>query len=314
MIINQYKKESEKKEKSTTSTYDKNNYFNILLPEGVNELNKVIRIIPSKDETVNPTFDVSHIHNYKVDGKFNKLLCPQHSNNEPCPLCETKKELYELANAGDNDAKEAAKKYNTSKYYNVKVIDRDDENHGIKLFRFGHSNDKKGIFDKIVDLIENYAKSNLDILDPINGYDLNLVIKRDSKGYPIVSSVLPKPLPTKLVEDENKLQQLIDDTRTWKDFYGVKSYDYLNLVAQGFVPVYDKDSKTFVAKDSLKANDKQGAKPDPESIIKGTANVQKVEAPVTDKVVQQPNVIVEEEEHFHQIEDEEEDEDDDLPF
>lgn len=318
MIINNYKKFSEKKNSSSNSSYDKKNYFNIGLPEGIDEVKKTIRIVPFKDENVSP-FETSVIHNYKVDGRFQKFICPKHSANESCPMCETRGDLYELANNGDSTAKELAKKYNTSMYYNVKIIDRNDENHGIKIFRFPHSNDKKGIFDKIVDLIESYIKEDIDIIDPYKGYDLVLNIKRDSKGYPTVSSVLAKPISSKLSSDDSKIEEYLNDTRTWRDFFGVKSYDYLSIIAQGLIPVYDKVNKIYVPKDSLSNSNSQNNTPNPEDIIKGTAKgvnttIQTINNQADDKNVT-PKVNTEntptQTQNFHEIED---DGEDDLPF
>jgi hypothetical protein len=69
-IINQYKKENTEKAKTNSkSTYDASNYFNVNLPEGVNEGSEVIRIVVSSDETKSH-FEVIHVHEYKSNGKF----------------------------------------------------------------------------------------------------------------------------------------------------------------------------------------------------------------------------------------------------
>jgi hypothetical protein len=37
------------------------------------------------------------------------------------------------------------------------------------------------------------------------------------------------------------------DTRTWRDVYAIKSYDYLLLVVNGHTPIWNKDLGKFVA-------------------------------------------------------------------
>jgi len=296
-IINQYKKENTEKAKTNSkSTYDASNYFNVNLPEGVNEGSEVIRIVVSSDETKSP-FEVIHVHEYKSNGKFVKYICPKHMDKEPCPMCETRSELYEL---GTDDSKQAAKKFNTREMYVVKIIKRDEEEKGIKFFRFSKSYDKQGILDKIVDLIESYAKNNIDLLDPKVGYDLTLKIARNSKGYPVVTSIIPSPVPSKLVQDDAKIEEYINDSRTWRDVFGIKTYDYLNIIIQGKTPTWSKELNTYIALEDRNEAPKP-EKASPESIIKGTANTPKESTVVSEPIV-----------NVHQIEDDEEDED--LPF
>jgi hypothetical protein len=45
----------------------------------------------------------------------------------------------------------------------------------------------------------------------------------------------------------------VADNRTWEDVYSLKSYDYLEIIVKGGVPVWDKDLKKFVDKNAAQS-------------------------------------------------------------
>lgn len=232
------------------STYNPNNYFNTALDKGVDMLNKEIRILPPSNSST--PFEEVYIHTFTLDGKSQKTPCLKHLNNEPCPFCEAREAL--LATGKDSD-KELAKKYNARKTYIVKVIDRDHEDHGVKFWRFNEDYTKKGVYDKIYGIITS-LKSNKDVSNGDSGRDLSLTINRDQKGFAVVTSITPLD-STSLSENAEQKSEWLSDKRTWRDVYGVKKYDYLEIIVKGGTPVWDKEEKKYV--DKLVKTDDGGA-------------------------------------------------------
>jgi hypothetical protein len=229
-----------KRDSGSQKTYDLKNYFNTILPKGVNSETKRIRILPPTDGSKTP-FDIMWGHVKKINGEWKTFPCLKHEKGEECPFCQAREAL--LATGKDDD-KELAKQYSARQFYVVKVIDRDKEHEGVKFWRFKHNYKKQGVFDKIIAAI---AAVNHDVTDIESGRDLNIVIVRDGQSS-VVQSV-SYPLETsKLSENPDKVKEWSEDTRTWEDVYSVRNYDYLKIVVKGDTPVWDKEDKCYIGK------------------------------------------------------------------
>jgi hypothetical protein len=247
-MLAQYEKNNAPKyEKKSEKVYDLKNYFNTYIKEGVKSATKEIRILPS--ENGSPFVEV-HGHKVQVDGEWKTFACLKHEKGEPCPFCEAREALLATGNESD---KELAKKYNARKMYVVKVIDRAAEEEGVKFWRFNHDYRKEGIFDKIHGVLTD-LKTNRDVTNPETGRDLAITIQRNQNNIPVVSAVVALD-STPLSEDVEKSQEWLADARTWEDVYSVRTYDYLEIIVKGGIPVWDKEEKKFVDKESLKADD-----------------------------------------------------------
>jgi hypothetical protein len=246
-MLAQYEKNNAPKyEKKSEKVYDLKNYFNTYIKEGVKSATKEIRILPSNDGS--PFVEV-HGHKVQVDGEWKTFACLKHEKGEPCPFCEAREEL--LATGKESD-KELAKKYAARKMYVVKVVDREHEEDGVKFWRFNHDYRKEGIFDKIHGVL-TALKTNKDITNPQSGRDLSLSIQRNQNNVPVVSAIVALD-STPLSDDAEKAETWLNDERTWEDVYSVRTYDYLEIIVKGGIPVWDKDEKKFVDKESLKAD------------------------------------------------------------
>lgn len=239
--------EANNKPKYTKSTeaksYDLKNYFNTYIKEGIKSATKQIRILPSQDGT--SPFVEMYAHKVQIDGEWKTLPCLKHEKDEACPFCEANDALRATGKESD---KELAKKYNAKLFYIVKVIDREHEDEGVKFWRFAHDWRKEGILDKIQGVLLAIKK---DVTHPATGRDLSITINRNQLGKPTVSSVSHMD-PTPLSEDSDTANSWLGDTRTWEDVYAVKSYDFMEIVVKGGVPVWNKEEKRFVDKESVK--------------------------------------------------------------
>jgi hypothetical protein len=292
-MLAQYEKNNAPKyEKKSEKVYDLKNYFNTFIKDGINSATKEIRILPSQDGS--PFVEV-HGHKVQIEGEWKTFACLKHQKGEACPFCEAREEL--LATGKESD-KELAKKYNARKMYVVKVIDRENEEWGVKFWRFNHDYRKEGIFDKIHGLL-TALKTNKDITNVTTGRDLAISIQRNQNKIPVVTSISAQDA-TPLSEDAEQAEKWLNDARTWEDVYSVRTYDYLEIIVKGGVPVWDKDEKKFVDKEALKADSSSTQE---EEITMGIDNVKAnlQAATVSEPKATETSVTTE-------------DEEDDLPF
>ena len=245
-MLAQYEKNNAPKyEKQEAKTYDLKNYFNTYIPESVKSGTKTIRILPSQNGS---PFVEMYGHKVMIDSEWKTFPCLKHEKGEACPFCEARQEL--LATGKDSD-KELAKKYNARLMYVVKVIDRDNEDEGVKFWRFNHDYSKGGVYDKLYAMITALKK---DVTNPETGRDIVITISRNQNNVPIVSGIQALD-PSVLSEDETKKAEWMADERTWEDVYSVRTYDYLEIIVRGYTPVWDKEEKRFVAKELIKEDE-----------------------------------------------------------
>jgi len=241
-MLKQYENNTNTYTKTEKKTYDLKNYFTTFLKDKEKNATRRIRILPTKDGS-SPFVEV-HGHKFQLDGEWKTFTCLKHEKNEDCPFCEAREALYATGIAGD---KEVAKKYSAKKMYVVKVIDRDNEADGPKFWRFNHDYRKTGTLDKIFGVLQAVNK---DITDPETGRDLLIMIAKDQNNRPVVQSISHVD-PTPLSEDAELAKEWLADERTWEDVYSIKSYEYLEIVVKGGIPVWDKEDNKWVDKESM---------------------------------------------------------------
>ena len=215
-------------------------YFTTVLPKGSEGEERRIRILSPKDGST-PFVEV-YFHEVQVDGKWVKLWDPKQEHKRS-PLNEVKESLE--ATGVESDA-ELAKSYRSRKFFVVKIIDRDHEQDGPKFWRFKNNSKGEGVFDKIYPIWKNKG----DITDPIKGRDLtlslSLTVSATGRAYTVINSIIPED-PSPLSENEETAQKWLNDPLVWSDVYAKKPEEYLDMVAQGETPTWDKDLKKWVS-------------------------------------------------------------------
>jgi hypothetical protein len=215
-------------------------YFAAILRDNEKQAQKRIRILPTTDGT--SPFKEVWFHEVQVDGKWQKFYDPGKNDNERSPL----NDVYdELMSTGRDSDKELAKQYKARKFYIVKVIDRDNEQDGVKFWRFKHNYKQEGILDKIIPI----WKAKGDITDPDKGRDLILELTKAKtpKGafYTVIQTVMYDD-PTPIHEDEDTMATWVGDELTWEDVYSKKPVEYLEAIARGETPKWDSEKGGYV--------------------------------------------------------------------
>ena len=175
-------------------------------------------------------------------------------------------EVYEeLMSTGKEADKELAKQYKPRKFYIVKVIDRDNEQDGVKFWRFKHNYKNEGILDKIIPI----WRAKGDITDPDKGRDiiLEMTKAKTPKGgtYTVIQTIMYDD-PSAVHEDKKISDSWVNDELTWADVYSKKPVDYLEAISRGETPRWDSDAGKYVYGNSVEETMSVGGKiSDPQS-------------------------------------------------
>ncbi len=145
---------------------------------------------------------------------------------------------------GSKKAKDMARDYSPRKYYVVKGIDRDNEDHGVKFWRYKHKYTGDGVQDKLMPIF----KLKGDITDAREGRDIIITTNRNDKGWSVVSSIMTDDV-TILTTDKNSAEAWFNNEETFKDVYAKKSLEYLEIVAKNLSPVWDSELSKYFAEE-----------------------------------------------------------------
>lgn len=240
-VLQQYESNQPKERKPQISKEELfKKYFNLILPKGVKEANKRIRILPTTDGS--SPFKEVWFHQIQIKGDWMTLYDPEKNDNEKSPLADVERSL--LATGKESD-KELSKNYKSRKYYVIKLIDRDNEADGVKVWRFKHNWKQQGILDKIIPIWKNKG----DITDKEKGRDLivSLQIAKTNKGkeYTDVKTIMYDD-PTPLSTDPALIEAWLADTTEAKKAYARKPIEFLEAIAHGEKPKWDTKKNKFV--------------------------------------------------------------------
>ncbi len=262
---------------SKKTSFDPKNYLDLKLKE--HEVTKTVKVrflpISASDGTV--FFDVI-THALKVDKEiaksgFKSYVClndKKTGSTEECPICKKSKELFENASKARQEGNEALSKslfkeacsLKKKRTFITRVIDRDHEDEGVKFWRFNENTKGEGIHDKLMSLYETRKREaledgeeNYSIFDLYNGKDIIINVTKslipdgfggmkETIAYNITDSGNRKPLS----KDIDKANSWLNDEKTWRDVYSLKTADYLELVVDGKIPIFNKEEGRFVEK------------------------------------------------------------------
>ena len=236
-VLSQYEKsQSSSNATSKMSSEDRmKKYFAAILKDNEKQGQRTIRILPTTDGS--SPFKEVWFHEVQVDGKWQKFYDPAKNDNERSPLNEV---YEELMSTGKESDKQLATQYRSRKFYIVKVVDRDNEQDGVKFWRFKHNYKQEGILDKIIPI----WKAKGDITDPDNGRDLILELTKAKtpKGatYTVIQTVMYDD-PSPISKDTDQMADWVGNEMTWEDVYSKKPVEYLEAIARGETPRWDSE-------------------------------------------------------------------------
>lgn len=255
-VLAQYEKSQQGSSSSSKMSQDERmkKYFAAILSDKEKQGQKRLRILPTKDGS--SPFKEVWFHEVQVDGKWQKFYDPGKNDNERSPLSEV---YEELMSTGKESDKKLATQYKARKFYIVKVIDRNNEQDGVKFWRFKHNYKNEGILDKIIPI----WRAKGDITDSEKGRDIILELTKaktpTGSVYTVIQTVMYDD-PAPLHEDADTLKSWVEDELTWEDVYSKKPVEYLEAIARGETPKWDSEKGGYVYGNSDSGEETFGGK------------------------------------------------------
>ena len=266
-----------KKEKVEKPQFNPSNYLDVKLKDGEQTREIKIRILPVSATNQHIAVPIrihalTNVNKGLIKSGFKNYTCLndehlEHKDERGCPICNMAKELFKKANEEtDPIVKKAlckeAYKYEPKVAYVVRVIDRSKEDEGVKFWRFNKYDNHNGIYDKLKTIYAQRNKESLDdgdgpynVFDLHNGHDFIITLTKGENTNRTEVSIMDSSRQTPLSKDEKKIEEWVNDTKKWEDVYTVKPYDYLGIVANGGIPMYDKKQGCFVDKVEVEKDD-----------------------------------------------------------
>ena len=253
----------------TLNKFDAKNYLNTRLEPMEKQKKIVIRLLPFSSDGGTP-FKKVYMHTVKVNKEVSQsgwksFVCPKHNefsketHSDKCPFCET---ANEARNMIKTDLTESEKeKYSNIAFANtaremwiVRCIERGKEEDGPKFWMFAHSRKGDGIYDKIMNIFMERMEEgrklfgkDTNVFDLNEGKDLILTITKDTNGHNVFK-IVDSSYQTPLSENTDLAMSWIQDEKKWDEVYTVKPYEFMSIIVQGGVPVYDTTEKKYVEK------------------------------------------------------------------
>ena len=114
------------------------------------------------------------------------------------------------------------------------------------------------MYDKIINIFlqrkQESPNHDYNIFDLQQGKDLVLTLTKEvsDKGKVFTAvKVLDAGMPSPLSNDPNKVSAWVYDKKKWTDVYSAKPYGFLQLAVNGKVPIFDRNTNTWVDKYSI---------------------------------------------------------------
>ena len=272
---NEVQSQYDAEQKTFTTTkktlFNEKNYLKARLTENETSKTLVIRLLPFSPEGGTP-FKKVHMHTVKVNKEvspngWKTFVCPVNNTKDGeqmgdrCPFCEVSSKAKELKySALDEPTK---KKYSDLEFTNrvkemwiVRCIERGHEEDGVKFWLFNSSKKKDGVYDKIINLANIRAESarrkgnDYNIFDLNNGLDLIITLTKTSDNKTSIQ-IVDDGTPSPLTEDREQGMKWIQDPKQWYEVYTVKPYNFMRIIAENGVPVYNKEIGGYVDKDEF---------------------------------------------------------------
>jgi hypothetical protein len=260
---NSVKAERNKYEKKEI-VFDKKNYLEIKLGANETEKDIIVRMIPIApgEKTL-----WEELHMHWVESASKSVVCTKNTKNIPeevgreCPFCNARQasfnEMTIQKNAGNTVLADKFKKdafaNGASKGFVSRVVDRTDEDFGVKFWKFSEGN-----LDQMINLYKRYKeKRDINIFDTENGYDLIITVKKETgangKTKTKITGINVDFDATPLSKDAERAKAWLECPKKWSDVFVVKSYEYLKVLFDGGEPWFDKPSNKWINKADLKS-------------------------------------------------------------
>lgn len=236
--------------------YDVKNYLNVKLSGSESEKKITIRILKLTPDSKTP---FAEVHTHYLPSSKKTFICTKLTEDLPkgtdknCPFCDIREQAKIEQKGADPQKWEKLKeiyKQNASMLnYIVRVVDRGDESFGIKFWKMSQAT-----YESIYDIYTNLKEDGNDLFDVEKGFDLVLTLKKKD-GKSKITNISAKTKSTPLADSTERIYQLVNDEKVWTDVYGIKPFEYLEIMINGGTPFFDKSLMKWIKKEDVKNDD-----------------------------------------------------------
>lgn len=183
---------------------------------------QVIRVVPSKFNPSNPFTELSF--HYGI-GKY-PMISPTNFGDKD-PIVEFAKQLRQ---SDDQEDWQLAKKLTPKTRIFLPVVERGKEHEGAKLFQFG-----KQLYEEFLQMAADEEIG--DYSDVLSGRDIKLnTVGPEATGTKYNrTTISPSLKVSKLTDDEDLLNKLLEEQPDPKSLYQVKSYEDMKKTLQEWI-------------------------------------------------------------------------------
>ena len=182
-----------------------------------------IRIVPTED---GDPFKVYHFHYNLGEGARGGVLCPKRQFGENCPICDFASKLWQ---EGTDDSKKMAKSLFVRQRFFSPVIDRDNEEAGVRIWGYG-----KTIYEVLLGLVLNPDYG--DVTDVDSGVDFTLTYTLPkSKGAFPVTNLVPKRKSSALAKNKGAIKEMLESVPEISTLFQRKSPADVKAILESFL-------------------------------------------------------------------------------
>ena len=160
------------------------------------------------------------------EGARGGVLCPKRQFGENCPICDFASKLWQ---EGTDDSKKMAKSLFVRQRFFSPVIDRDNEEAGVRIWGYG-----KTIYETLLGLVLNPDYG--DITDVDNGVDFTLTYTLPkTKGAFPQTNLVPKRKSSALAKNKSTIKERLESVPEISTLFQRKSPSDVKAILESFL-------------------------------------------------------------------------------
>ena len=182
-----------------------------------------IRIVPTED---GDPFKVYHFHYNLGEGARGGVLCPKRQFGESCPICDFASKLWQ---EGTDDSKKMAKSLFVRQRFFSPVIDRDNEEAGVRIWGYG-----KTIYEVLLGLVLNPDYGDVTDVDSGVDFTLTYTLPKTKGAFP-QTNLVPKRKSSALAKNKGAIKERLESVPEISTLFQRKSPSDVKAILESFL-------------------------------------------------------------------------------
>jgi len=182
-----------------------------------------IRLVPTED---GDPFKVYHFHYNLGEGARGGVLCPKRQFGENCPICDFASKLWQ---EGTDDSKKMAKSLFVRQRFFSPVIDRDNEEAGVRIWGYG-----KTIYETLLGLVLNPDYGDITDVDAGVDFTLTYTLPKSKGAFP-QTNLVPKRKSSALAKNKGSIKEILESVPEISTLFQRKSPADVKAILESFL-------------------------------------------------------------------------------